>query len=217
MSDALTQLRDKGEVPWNDIVDETRSLRDFTGSGSVQDWMLEVLPQAKLDPWQDKAPLILCESRSLAGVLRAMCSDYRIRLASTNGQCAGFLHTVIAPFLKPDDDVLYFGDSDLCGNDIENNNRRVLEQEVGRLRWERLALTDEQIQTYSLPKIIKHDRRFKDGGAHEAVETEALSQRLIAEILRNRLDELLLETLEAVHEREEEQRAVIRSVLVRAR
>jgi hypothetical protein len=32
-----------------------------------------------------------------------------------------------------------------------------------------------------LPIITKHDKRFNDGGVHEAVETEALSQRLMLE------------------------------------
>jgi hypothetical protein len=213
MSDALTQLRNKGEVPWDDIIDETRSLEDYTGNATIRDWMLEALPVAKLDPWQGRIPLILCESRSLAGVLRAMCRDYRVRVAPTNGQCAGFLHTEVAPRLRPDDDVLYFGDRDLCGDDIEGNNRRVLEREVGPLRWERLALTDVQIEIHNLPRIIKTDHRFKNGGTHEAVETEALSQRIIVEILRNRLDELIPEPLERVHEREQRQREIIRELL----
>jgi len=48
--------------------------------------------------------------------------------------------------------------------------------------WERLALT------------------------HEAVETEAISQRVLIDILRARLDALLPEPLARVHEREARQR-----------
>ena len=106
--------------------------------------------------------------------------------------------------------MLYLGDYDLCGNMIEENTRRVLEREAGELNWERLALTWEQVEQYDLPVITKHDRRFNNGAAHEAVETEALSQRIIVEILRTRLDELLPEPLERVVEREREQRANVR-------
>ena len=82
---------------------------------------------------------------------------------------------------------------------------------MGELQWERLALTEEQIVSYNLERIIKTDRRFKNGsGTHEAVETEALSQRIIVDILRERLDQLLPEPLEKVHERAEQQRALIR-------
>jgi hypothetical protein len=46
-----------------------------------------------------------------------------------------------------------------------------------------------------LTPIVKHDKRFKDAGAHDAVETEALSQSVIVEIVRNRLNELLPQPL----------------------
>jgi hypothetical protein len=69
----------------------------------------------------------------------------------------------------------------------------------GDLDWTRLALTREQVEAYDLPTIIKTDHRFKNGGGrHEAVETEALSQSLIVDIVRNWLDELLPVPLERV-------------------
>ena len=74
---------------------------------------------------------------------------------------------------------------------------------ITKLDWERLALTADQVRNYGLTPIIKPDRRFKNGGAHEAVETEALSQRLIVQIVRDRLDALLPEPLDAVKAREE--------------
>jgi len=51
--------------------------------------------------------------------------------------------------------------------------------------------------------IIKRDRRYKDGRPHEAVETEAISQRVLIDILRDWLDALLPEPLTRVQEREE--------------
>jgi hypothetical protein len=48
---------------------------------------------------------------------------------------------------------------------------------------------------------------------HEAVETEALSQRIIIEIVRARLDELLPESLQDVQERAERERAAIKRKL----
>jgi hypothetical protein len=211
MIDALTDLRERGEIPWKWIVDETRSVEDYTGYTTIKDGVLAYLDGIDLDPWDDKAPVVLTESRSLAGVLRALCQQYGVRIAPTNGQCGGFLHNEVAPRLPAGGVVLYLGDFDLCGNDIEANTRSVLEREAGALEWERLALTEEQIVSYNLERIIKTDRRFKNGsGTHEAVETEALSQRIIVDILRERLDQLLPEPLEKVHERAEQQRALIR-------
>jgi hypothetical protein len=109
--------------------------------------------------------------------------------------------------------VLYLGDYDLAGNQIEANTRRVLEREVGPLNWERLALTEEQVRAYDLPRIIKHDRRYKDRRPHEAVETEAISQRVLIDILRTCLDELLPEPLGRVQEHEARQRRRIAALL----
>ena len=113
-----------------------------------------------------------------------------MKIAATNGQVGGFLHTDVAPALSDRARVLYLGDFDLAGNDIEANTRRVLER-YRDSRWERLALTQEQVALYSLPIIQKPDGRFTNGGTHDAVETEALSQLLIVQIVRDRLDELL--------------------------
>jgi hypothetical protein len=168
----------------------------------------------QIDPWRGKAPFILTESRSLAGVLPPIIIEYRARIASTNGQCGGFLRTNIAPLLKPGDVVDYFGDFDLAGDQIEKNTRRVLEQVIGgKLQWDRLALTEKQFEKYKVPRIIKGDGRYKDGRPHEAVETEAISQRILIDILRGRLDALLPEPLDRVLEREERQRRrVLRSL-----
>ena len=214
MIDALTDLRESGEIQWNWITDETRSLEDYAGSATITDGVLSGLAYIELDPWDGDVPLILCESRSLVGCLRSVTSQYGVRGASTNGQCCGFLHTRIVPILQPGQRVLYLGDFDLCGNDIEANTRSVLEREVGELAWERLALTEEQVDRYDLPRIIKTDRRFKNGGGtHEAVETEALSQRIIVDLLRERLGQLLPEPLESVHERAEQERSRIRRLI----
>jgi len=209
LHDALTDLREDGRIPWDWIVDETRSLDDYTGYASVKQGALSKLPYIGLDPWRGCAPLVLTESRSLAGVLRSVAGEYRVRIAATNGQCGGFLRTEIAPRLQPDDRIIYLGDLDLSGDQIEANTRRVLEQASGSLDWERLALTPEQVREHDLPVIVKHDRRYKDGHAHEAVETEAISQRVLVEILRARLDKMLPEPLARVQERERRQRAAV--------
>jgi hypothetical protein len=214
LHDALTDVREDGRIPWHWIVDETRSLDDYTGYRSIKEGVLAKLPYINLDPWRGNAPMHLTESRSLAGVLRDIVVEYRARIASTNGQVGGFLRTDIAPALQPGDRVLYLGDLDLSGGQIEDNIRRVLEREIGGpLQWERLALTREQVEQYGLPVIVKHDRRYKDGRPHEAVETEAISQRVLIDILRARLDALLPEPLARVQEREARQRRRLERLL----
>ena len=99
LHDALTDIREDGRVPWDWIIDETRSVKDYTGYPSILDGALDSLPYIHLDPWRDRAPLILTESRSLAGVLRSVVSEYRARIVPTNGQVGGFLRTDVVPLL----------------------------------------------------------------------------------------------------------------------
>jgi hypothetical protein len=113
LHDALTDVREDSRIPWDWIVDETRSLEDYTGYRSVLEGVLAKLPYIALEPWRGDAPVILTESRSLAGVLRGIVSEYHARISSTNGQCGGFLRTDIAPPLQPGTRVLYLGDFDL--------------------------------------------------------------------------------------------------------
>ena len=128
--DALTWLREHEHIPWSAIVDETRSYDNFTGWRSIAEGLVGSLPFIRLDPWNGKPPpLILTESRSLAGVLRVQVEKYCAIITSTNGQSAGFLRTEIAPLLRDRQNVLYLGDLDKGGGDIEANTRRVLERE----------------------------------------------------------------------------------------
>src|SRR5262245_49682129 len=101
LHDALTDIREAGRIPWEWIVDETRSLDNYTGYPTIKDGVLVQLRYIALDPWNEDSPMILTESRSLAGVLRAIVIEYRAQIASTNGQCGGFLRTGIAPALRP--------------------------------------------------------------------------------------------------------------------
>jgi hypothetical protein len=218
LHDALMDIREDGRVPWDWIADETRALEAYTGYKSVKVGVLSKLPIIDLDVWRGHAPLILTESRSLAGTLRRIAREYRVSIASTNGQVGGFLRTDIAPELSPGDTVGYLGDYDLSGGQIEDNTRRVLERETGgTLNWTRIALTEAQVLAYDLPRIVKGDRRYKDGHPHEAVETEALSQTVLTNILRDWLSSLLPEPLAHVQEREQRQRRQIERLLTNSR
>lgn len=205
---ALTHLRNAGLVPWEWIEDETRTLDQWRYAPSVAEYVSETVARATVDRWGGQpAPLILCESRSLAGALRNVAAAYCCAIVSTNGQARGFLITKVAPALQADQRVLYLGDWDYCGLDIEKNTRRTLVDAIGAdLMWERVALTSDQVRDLSLPVIAKPDARFKDKRAFEAVETEALGQARIVALLRDRLDELMPEPIARVLEREQRQR-----------
>ena len=188
-------LRDKGLIPWDWIVDETRAVIAYRHAPSVLDYLKDTVPLARINPWGDALPpVILCESRSLAGVLRDVAYEYMVQIAPTNGQCGGFLRTDVAPLLSPGQRVGYLGDQDLCGGQIEANTRKVLEELIGdELYWHRIAITEQQVERHQLPVISKPDRRYKPARWHDAVETEALGQTFIVNLVREWLDRLLPE------------------------
>jgi hypothetical protein len=217
---ALSDLRKRGVIPWEWIVDETRSLSVWRYASCVADYLADTVSMARIDAWGGQPPpMILTESRSLAGVLDGLSREYLAPISATNGQCGGHLHTEIAPWLlearkiidRPR--VLYLGDHDFQGGQIEANTRRVLERIVGPLDWKRLAITPDQAK--GLPVISKPDRRFKPVQYHDAVETEALGQSEIVRIVREHLDGLLPEPLEVVREREARQRQQVAAFLRR--
>ncbi len=150
VADASWHLRRKARiVPMDWIVDETRDLDSWQYAPSVGKYVEDTLPFARIDLWEDAAPpLIICESRSLAGVLRHIARDYLCPIAATNGQVGGFLHTTVGPLIEEGGGtrrVLYFGDLDLSGGHIEENTRNEL-SEYGELDWQRLAIT--HVHTY---------------------------------------------------------------------
>jgi hypothetical protein len=219
VSEALTHLRAIGLIPWTDIRDETRSLKVWRYGATVVDYLRDSVPEARINPWDgDAPPLMLCESRSLAGVLDDLLFDYLVPVGPTNGQTAGFLHTDVIPLLREGPRrVLYLGDFDWQGGQIEQHTRTVIEQGIGWRftpdTWQRLALTERQVQDYQLPVVKKLDRRYKPPKLTDAVETEALSQTIIVQLVRAALEELLPEPLATVLAREARQRQQVLKIL----
>lgn len=214
VTDALTRLREGEIVPWWWIVDEERQLVEWAYAATVAGYVADRVDEARVNPWGDEPPpLVLSESKATAAVLRSLVAGYVCPIAGTKGQCAGFLHTEVAPILTGNDRrVLYLGDLDRSGADIEDNTRRVLEREAGRaIDWTRLGMTEEQAAEQGIEPIWKVDGRDRKG--HSAIEVESLGQAAVVELVRDALDRLLPEPLADVLERERVQRAEARARL----
>jgi hypothetical protein len=222
LMDAVTHLRNQGIIPWDWIVDESREVHIWRCAASVADFVAESVPRARIDPWPDvPQPFLITESRGAGGILaRGVACDYLVPVVPTGGMCKGFLMTQVVPLLEERDaTVLYIGDYDLAGGQIEANTRDVLERALGRaLPWRRLAVTAAQVKDFKargIRPIQKHDRRCKDGRPHLAYEAEALGQAFITNIVRKALDGLLPQPLADVLEREQDQRSQVLRLLAR--
>lgn len=171
----------------------------FATSASVADYILGLIDSASLDRCGGKpAPLIMCASRSLAGVLYDTAAVYGCPITSTNGQAMGHLVTRVARALEVGQRVLYFGDWDIGGHQIEDHTRQVLTEHAYLARillrqpglglWERLAVTAEQVERLS-PRL-KYENRYSPPQPYDSVESEALGQTEIVAVLRARLDDV---------------------------
>ena len=196
ITDEVKAMRDEGVIPWDWIADEERSVEIFNYAASVQAFLNTELPYFRLNPWSpEEPPVILTESKGMARALRRLAYDYVCPISGLKGQSGGFLMTEIAPILNGElrngrstssRAVLFLGDYDRSGFDIENNARRVLEEAKGcGVDWTRIALTQAQIDAKRMEPIFKTDERDKQG--HDAYECEALGQSAVVDIVRRAL------------------------------
>lgn len=182
ITDALMHLRDKDLAPWDWIEDETRTLHDWEFAPSAFEYVRNQASYARIDLWGgNEAPLVICGGAT-AGVLRRIASEYLVPITATKGQCGGFLVNKVVPLLRRDRPVLYIDDFELRGpgEQIEDNTRRRLERHLNKeIKWERIALTKEQVdadphlQSLVIDKIDRtiHPRPMRQSSARPLVRS----------------------------------------------
>ena len=135
-------LREAGEIPWRRSWTKRVTWRACRAPRpSPRPAGVSRRHQDRRWQWSRVRPYVICESRSLAGVLRDLCWRYGVNSTSTRtaerrlpSHEAGRL--VRQPGTEQKILALYCGDADLGGNQIEENTRRVLEQACEfRFRW----------------------------------------------------------------------------------
>jgi hypothetical protein len=216
VTDALSWLRTAGLVGWHEIADRTRRATDRRGYPSIAEGIDALLDHVPLDPWDGEPPLVVVESESLAGLYESLVDDYRAVLVPVRGQAStGLLFNDVAPFVEAGSvNVLYVGDHDKSGYDIEASARDRLEHFSGQaLDWRRVALTAAQVEEYGLPLVERVDRRERDGRAYLVCETEAMPQAELTRLVTDGLEALLPQPLAGVREREQVERAELRERL----
>jgi hypothetical protein len=215
VADAILRLRLKKIVLWPWIKDQTRMLRRWHSAPTVYTYMEDTLPMARLDLWRTP-PMVICESRGLAGVLEDTMAEYLVPIIATGGQAHGVLQTDVIPNLVEGQPVIYCGDLNDAGRSIEENARRICEEAVGALQWKRLLLTAEQARQFDVPGKENTDLRYTQNIARRvstSYEAEALGQGRIQDMLRAALDALLPEPLARVRVREARQRRAVARLL----
>jgi hypothetical protein len=214
-------LRERGQIPWEWIVDETRFYFAPTTYDSLADLLEASAEVYRRSLWgtADVNVQVWCESMSIAGVIKPITSKWDVRLYPTRGYSShDFMRNAgreIASGGKPTQ-IYILGDYDPSGQDIIRFSSKMIRKYAGEvdpdvdIEFEHLAVTEEQIQKWNLPSHPSKptDSRHKRSGIDQAVELEAIPparlRQLLEEKILSHLDADEVERLQAVEEAERE-------------
>jgi hypothetical protein len=224
LSRLMVRAREEGAVPVNCLEDRSRRIlgRGDTSYASAQDFLRRRLASLKESYKEFKLPMwdvqpnyivVSLEKDALSRLVSDIANQYAVRTFPTRGypsftyvqRMAGYIRNRLKG--KPTV-VLYFGDFDPSGVDIERDlSDRLGKYKAGDFIVHRVALTKDQILKYSLPPmpVKRSDARadnFLASYGNESVELDALDPRtlklMVAQSIASYID------LDAWRKKEEE-------------
>jgi hypothetical protein len=244
LGEVVKEARLEGVIPWGWIEDRTRSTDagDWNDGEYVDpdDWFERNFEWFKNTPeryhrpkWEDQRNYIevWVEKEALAGVFANVCEDLKVVSFPNRGytsitmlkQAAERIRDEIGVKVPPDGrhrraHILYFGDFDPSGQDIERNIREKFSETFNvRVNVERIALTREQIDEFELPPqpAKRTDARYEsfvEEHGNLAVELDALPPDELRRLIRESVDEYFDESWyqNKVKPKEEEERDHLR-------
>jgi len=201
LSRIMVRAREERAVPANCLEDRSRRVlgRGDTGYKSATDFLRRRIASLKesykdfrMPMWVDQPfnLLISLEKDALSRLVSDEANKYYIRTFPTRGYPSYTYVSRMASYIrnrlkgKPTV-VLYFGDFDPSGVDIERDlGERLQKYGAGEFMVRRVALTKEQIMQYSLPPmpVKKSDARapsFVSNFGEETVELDALEPNVL--------------------------------------
>lgn len=212
----INDARLAGMVDWNALEDRTRNVRSVAHWDSPEDIIQAVANQFRIDKWKDCPirPEIWIEKDALVGVIEGVCKEEDVSYFSCRGYTSqSEMWGAAQRFIKHAKNdgfhgkgqishVIHLGDHDPSGQDmsrdIEDRIRMFMTKHLGHSRhfeFTRIALNMDQIQQYNPPPnpAKSTDSRFKgysDIHGDDSWELDALEPTVIADLIREKVDEL---------------------------
>lgn len=227
----LLAARRDGDIPYDAIVDSTRWMRLAATFDGVADALEATARFYRRDLWSRSTYRIevWAESDSIAGVIHPVTEKWAVPLMVTRGYASESFAWSAAQAWATDDRVpvvLYVGDHDPAGLEIESTLQRQLEgfyEDAGGLEvaWERVGVTWAQVENLDLEGMGTTPKRNGHRYPYPfpvAVEAEALP----APFLRSLLDSTITAYVDPVQldlllEVERDERDVLAQMLATAR
>ena len=179
----LGRMRISGEIPWGWIADNTRWMRKPRTYSSLEAAIERTARTYRRALWDTQTVHVevWLEKDALAGVLYEETERWDVPLMVTRGYPSlSYLYEAAEAIEALDKPafVYYFGDYDPSGLDISRNVEERLRQFAphAEIHFERTAVTDQQIEEFSLPTrpTKRTDSRAK-GFEGESVEVDAIA------------------------------------------
>jgi hypothetical protein len=209
----LVEMREKGEIPFEWIADNTRWMRKPSSFTGVKQCLEVCANDYRRNLWATMPVYVevWCEKDALAGVLMEETKVYDVPLMVAKGYSSiSFIHSAakaIEAKGKPTY-IYHFGDYDPSGvdaaRDIEAKLRRYAPG--AEIHFERPAVTPAQISEWNLPTrpTKQTDTRAKKFGSATSVELDAIPadklRQLVRECIERHVDQRQFEILKAAEE-----------------
>jgi hypothetical protein len=216
----LKEARERGEIPWEWIVDETRSLERVSTWDDPEQYARAVARSYRRDFWNQQPVRVevWSEKGTVRGVLKPVLNQYAVGFRVMHG----FSSATSVYDVAQDDDgrdlvALYVGDYDPSGLFMsERDLPDRLEQYDGHhVQLERVALTWVQVRVHELPSFPATDKRkdprygwFCQRYGTECWELDAMDPNdlrdCVEEAIKEQIEPIAWERCEVVNRAERE-------------
>jgi len=224
VSGILVRLRQNGVVPWEWVEDRTRRPRTVSMWGSMKQFARTVVRAYRKDVWQSQPRLVevWLEKDALSGIFEEELEPYGVTLNVGRGYDGWSSIQRAAERYKEWGSavlVLYFGDHDPSGEDMERSLRERLAYFKASPEMRRVAILPKDIEEYNLPPDFakatdtRHDAFVAKHG-DRAVELDALPVDVLRErIVESIMDAMDMDALDDVRVHDDETREVLRKLM----
>jgi hypothetical protein len=212
----VLRLRRASVIDYADIVDNTRWMRKPESFSDIDEAVMHWHRSYRRDLWASNDVLleVWCESESIAGVLQDVTFRWDVPLLPCKGYSSEtFAYNAAANWLRDEERtpaVLYVGDLDLHGKQIEADLRRKLEGFYGdEVEWHRVGLTEEQVEEHGLEALATKSGHW---------EAEALPPDVMRRDLESWIEEYVTQAELTAHKAaEKSEREILDTIIKTAR
>jgi hypothetical protein len=198
----VTKARKRGYIPFEWIEDRSRDPLWVMLYEDIRHFLNLMLKKYKRNTWnnQDNFVIILVEKEALAPIVWDIAKEYNVPVFPTKGfsswsMFVGDIKTLTEYFGEGKKlIVLVLSDLDPSGKYIKEdyeNKFRFMTEELGFQQYhivEKLAITSEQVQKYTLPPMKKN---YKNKGTLEIWELDALNPKILREIVKEAIEKYI--------------------------